>query len=171
MISTTLINSLVASKDKMEAGNFQVTGGDSGTYVTSITHQADGTIDRHTVYTDIAGLTSTVDTVFTVQSAQSVTSQTSQTNFNGVASSAARSFMLNADGTIYVDAHLSSGSEIIGTITNYRGGSQLSGTITTAAGAIGSVFDTTSHGGGSFDTVEQVQLLGQPAHTYEMSGT
>lgn len=169
-----LINSLVSSKNVSASGTFQVVGGNSGTFTKTITHETNGTVDKLVVYTDAAGHTATIDTVFTELSDDSVTSVTHATGFNGAISEANRSYALNSDGTIAVDASITTTkgtSEVVGTITQISGGCDFLGTITTAHGATGTINNQATQSNGTFDILDHVQLAGLPAHSWEVTGT
>jgi hypothetical protein len=169
-----LIDSLVSSKNVNASGTYQVVGGGTGTYTKTITHEANGIVDKLLVYTDGAGHTATVDTVFTELSDTSVTSVTHATRFDGATSTASRSYALNSDGTIAVDSAITNAkgtSEIVGTITQIKGGCELDGTITTASGATGTIHDQATQSNGTFDILDQIQLTGLPAHSWEVTGT
>lgn len=172
---TDLLATLVSAKDKSVSGTFQSTNGQSGTYTMSVTHAANGTVDKTTIYTDAAGHTRTIDTVFTELSSTQVTSHTTATSYNGAAGTADRSYTLNTDGTISVTGNGSNASggtsSWTSTITQIAGGCDVVGNITLASGQSGTFNDQATHTATSFDNIDMLQLVGQPSHTVETTGT
>ena len=173
---TDLLDTLVSAKDKSVHGTFQSTNGESGTYTLAVTHEANGTVDKVMVYTNAAtGKSETIDTVFTELSSTQVTSHTIITTYNGGTATQDRAFTLNSDGTIAVtgDGTNAKGgtSSWTSTITQIPGGCDVVGTITLANGATGNFNDQATHTATTFDKIDTMQLVGQPPHTVETTGT